>query len=79
MSDQVIYLGMAEIINRIIRVQTNAERLMKPTVSEEEMLEMLLDIETNAAWLREKLSTMLTEEERAAYAIFRREHGSDQP
>jgi hypothetical protein len=79
MSDQVIYLGMAEIINKIIRVQTNAERLMKPTVSEEEMLEMLLDIETNAAWLREKLATMLTEEERAAYATFRREHGADQP
>jgi hypothetical protein len=79
MSDQVIYLSMVEIIKRIIRVQTNAERLMKPTVSEQEMLEMLLDIETSAAWLREKFSTMLTEEERAAYAIFRREHGSDQP
>jgi hypothetical protein len=79
MSDQVIYLSMVEIIKHIIRVQTNAERLMKPTVSEQEMLEMLLDIETSAAWLREKFSTMLTEEERAAYAIFRREHGSDQP
>jgi hypothetical protein len=79
MSDQAIYLGMVEIMKRIIQLQTNAEQLMKPTVSEQEMLEMLLDIETSAAWLREKFSTMLTEEERAAYAAFRREHGSDQP
>lgn len=76
MSDKVIYLGMLEIMKRIVRVQTNAEQLMKPTVSEEEMLEMLLDIETSAAWLREKFSTKLTEEERAAYAPFRREHRS---
>jgi hypothetical protein len=57
MSDKIIYLGMVEIMQRIIRVQTNAERLMKPTVSEEEMLRMLLDIETSAAWLREKHDT----------------------
>ncbi|MBV0881603.1 hypothetical protein KTQ42_20185 [Noviherbaspirillum sp. L7-7A] len=77
MSDQVIYLSMVDIVKRVIRVQTNAERLMKPTVSEQEMLDMLLEIETSAAWLREKFSTMLTEEERTAYANFRREHGSD--
>jgi hypothetical protein len=77
MSDQVIYLDMAEIMRRIALVQTNAERLTS-TVSNEGMLEMLLDIETSAAWLREKFSTKLTEEERAAYATFRREHGSDQ-
>ena len=73
MSDKVIYLGMLEIMKRIVRVQSNAERLMKPTVTEQEMLEMLLDIETSAAWLREKFSTKLTEEDRAAYATFRRE------
>lgn len=78
MSDQVIYLGMLEIMKRIAQVQTNAERLMKPDVSEEKMLEMLLEIETSAAWLREKFSTKLTEEERAAYATFRHEHRSDQ-
>lgn len=78
MSDQVIYLGMLEIMKRIVQVQTNAERLMEPAVSAEEMLEMLLEIETSAAWLREKFATKLTDEERAAYATFQREHRSGQ-
>lgn len=42
------------------------------------MLKRLQDIETSAAWLREKLSTKVTEEERAAYDAVRQKCHSSQ-
>lgn len=64
---KISYLGMQAILRRTLQLQTNAERLTRPGITETELVEALANIESHAAWLHGMFTSPAAAKEREAY------------